>query len=78
MYAVRPGGRRPSRYRPELRVYDASQLARMRAVPLRLTGRTEMGVGMGHGVRWLSLASIGIPLTGGGEARLDRRRDKQG
>jgi len=56
VYAVRPGGRRPSRYRPERRVYDASQLARMRAAPLRLAGRTEMGVGMGHGARWLSLA----------------------
>ncbi|MFP3193088.1 MAG: hypothetical protein RXR02_08255 [Thermoproteus sp.] len=43
---------------PEWRAYDASQLARIRAAPLRLVSRTEIGVKAGHGPRWLALASF--------------------
>jgi uncharacterized Zn finger protein (UPF0148 family) len=43
---------------PEWRAYDASQLARMRAAPLRLVNKTEIGVRMEHGPRWLALASF--------------------
>jgi len=38
---------------PERRAYDASQLMRIRAAPLRLVSKTEIGVGMEHGPRRL-------------------------
>ena len=50
---------------PERRAYDASQLARIRAAPLRLVSRTEIGVRVEHGPRWLWRASTGTPCTGG-------------
>jgi len=52
---------------PEWRIYVASQLVRIRAAPLRLVGRTEMGVKVEHDPRRLSPASAGIPYTAGGE-----------
>jgi len=50
---------------PEWRAYDASQLVRIRAAPLRLVSKTEIGVEVEHGPRWLSPASTGTPCTGG-------------
>jgi len=50
---------------PEWRAYDASQLARIRAAPLRLVSRTEIGVKAEHGPRRPSPASTGTPCTGG-------------
>jgi len=55
---------------PEWRAYDASQLVRIRAAPLRLVSRTEIGVGMEHGPRWLALASFHRDALHGREARL--------
>jgi transcription initiation factor TFIIIB Brf1 subunit/transcription initiation factor TFIIB len=55
---------------PEWRIYDASQLARIRAAPLRLVGRTEIGVGMERGARWLALASFYRDTLHGKEMRL--------
>ena len=43
---------------PEWRAYDASQLMRIRAAPLRLVSKTEIGVEMEHGPRWLALAGF--------------------
>ena len=70
MHPVRPSRRRPSRYRPERRVYDASQLARIRAAPLRLVSKTEMGVKAKHGPRWLALAGFYRDTLHGKERRL--------
>jgi hypothetical protein len=50
---------------PEWRAYGASQLMRIRAAPLRLVSKTEIGVKAGHGPRRLSPASTGTPSTGG-------------
>jgi transcription initiation factor TFIIIB Brf1 subunit/transcription initiation factor TFIIB len=55
---------------PEWRAYDASQLARIRAAPLRLVGRTEIGVKVEHGPRWLALAGFHRDALHGKEVRL--------
>jgi len=55
---------------PEWRAYDASQLARIRAAPLRLVSRTEIGVKAGHGTRWLALAGFNRDTLHGKERRL--------
>jgi len=47
-----------------------SQLARMRAAPLRLVSKTEMGVKAEHGARWLALASFYRDTLDWREARL--------
>ncbi len=49
---------------PEWRAYDAAQLTRIRAAPLRLVSKTEIGVKVEHGPRWLWRASTGTPYTG--------------
>ena len=56
------GGVRP--VRSGGRCYDASQLVRIRAAPLRLVNKTEVGVKHGPG-GWLSPASTGMPYTAG-------------
>jgi len=43
---------------------------RIRAAPLRLVGRTEIGVKAGHGPRWLALAGFDRDALHGKEARL--------
>jgi len=43
---------------------------RIRAAPLRLVNKTEIGVGMEHGPRWLALASFHRDTLHGREARL--------
>ena len=55
---------------PEWRAYDASQLARIRAAPLRLVSRTEIGVKVEHGPRWLALAGFDRDTLHGREMRL--------
>jgi transcription initiation factor TFIIIB Brf1 subunit/transcription initiation factor TFIIB len=55
---------------PERRVCGASQLARIRAAPLRLVNKTEIGVRMGHGPRWLALAGFYRDTLNWREARL--------
>jgi hypothetical protein len=55
---------------PERRAYGASQLVRIRAAPLRLVSRTEIGVKAGHGPRWLALAGFHRDTLHGKEARL--------
>jgi len=55
---------------PEWRAYDASQLVRIRAAPLRLVNKTEMGVRAGHGTRWLALAGFNRDTLHGKERRL--------
>jgi len=55
---------------PERRAYDASQLARIRAAPLRLVNKTEMGVKAEHGTRWLALAGFYRDTLHGKERRL--------
>jgi transcription initiation factor TFIIB len=55
---------------PEWRAYDASQLARMRAAPLRLVSRTEIGAKAEHGARWLALAGFYRDTLHGKERRL--------
>jgi transcription initiation factor TFIIB len=55
---------------PEWRAYDASQLMRIRAAPLRLVNKTEVGAKMEHGPRWLALASFHRDTLHGREARL--------
>ncbi len=55
---------------PERRACGASQLVRICAAPLRLVSRTEIGVGMEHGPRWLALASFHRDTLHGREARL--------
>jgi Transcription initiation factor TFIIIB, Brf1 subunit/Transcription initiation factor TFIIB len=55
---------------PEWRVCGASQLARIRAAPLRLVSRTEIGVKAGHGTRWLALAGFNRDTLHGKERRL--------
>jgi hypothetical protein len=46
------------------------QLARIRAAPLRLVNKTEIGVRVEHGPRWLALASFDRDTLHGREARL--------
>jgi len=55
---------------PEWRAYDASQLARIRAAPLRLVNKTEIGVKAEHGTRWLALAGFNRDTLHGKERRL--------
>jgi transcription initiation factor TFIIIB Brf1 subunit/transcription initiation factor TFIIB len=55
---------------PEWRIYDASQLVRIRAAPLRLVNKTEIGVEVEHGARWLALAGFHRDTLHGREARL--------
>ena len=55
---------------PEWRIYDASQLVRIRATPLRLVSKTEIGVRMERGARWLALASFYRDTLHGREMRL--------
>jgi len=55
---------------PEWRAYDASQLVRIRAAPLRLVSKTEIGVEVEHGPRWLALAGFHRDALHGREARL--------
>ena len=55
---------------PEWRIYDASQLARIRAAPLRLVNKTEIGVKAEHGARWLALAGFDRDTLHGKERRL--------
>jgi len=55
---------------PEWRAYDAQQLMRIRAAPLRLVNKTEVGAKMEHGPRWLALASFHRDTLHGREARL--------
>jgi transcription initiation factor TFIIB len=55
---------------PEWRAYDAQQLMRIRAAPLRLVSKTEIGVKAGHGPRWLALAGFHRDTLHGKEARL--------
>ncbi|MDT7868577.1 MAG: hypothetical protein RQ839_00150 [Thermoproteus sp.] len=55
---------------PERRACGASQLARIRAAPLRLVSKTEIGVEMEHGPRWLALASFYRDTLNWREARL--------
>jgi len=55
---------------PEWRIYDASQLMRIRAAPLRLVNRTEVGADVRHGTRRLALASFDRDALDWREARL--------
>ncbi len=55
---------------PEWRIYDASQLMRIRAAPLRLVNRTEVGADVRHGTRRLALASFYRDALDWREARL--------
>ena len=55
---------------PEWRAYDASQLVRIRAAPLKLVSKTEIGVKAEHGARWLALASFYRDTLDWREARL--------
>jgi transcription initiation factor TFIIB len=55
---------------PEWRAYHASQLMRIRAAPLRLVSKTEIGVKAEHGPRWLALASFHRDTLHGKEMRL--------
>ncbi len=55
---------------PERRACGASQLARIRAAPLRLVSRTEIGVKAEHGPRWLALAGFDRDALNWREVRL--------
>jgi len=56
---------------PERRACGAQQLVRIRAAPLRLVNKTEIGVEVEHGPRWLALASFHRDALHGREMRLE-------
>ncbi|KUO88495.1 MAG: hypothetical protein AT715_01185 [Thermoproteus sp. JCHS_4] len=63
---------------PERRVCGASQLARIRAAPLRLVNKTEIGVRMEHGPRWLALAGFDRDTLSWREVRLELEPSRHG
>ena len=70
VYAMRPSRRWRSRYGAGAARLRRVQLARIRAAPLRLVSRTEMGVKAGHVARRLALAGFYRDALHGREMRL--------
>ena len=70
VYAMRPSRRWRSGYGAGVADLRRVQLARIRAAPLRLVSKTEIGVKAEHGTRWLALASFDRDTLHGKERRL--------